>query len=317
MSRLRFGGVAALLAVVVIGGLVALAPPLQGQQIKVLRTDGGGGERRIVEVVGGPGQQIGVTVRDVGEADAKREQVTGAGGAVIDEVRAGSPAEKAGFKAGDVVVSFDGERVRSARQLARLVEETPAGRQVKAGVVRAGKPVDLVVAPEKREFTWSVRPDMPDVAREVERAQHDLQKELERTQREDQRFRFEPPDVRVTPRGPDAFEFVMRPGRLGVGVLDLSPELAQHFGARQGVLVNTVSADSAAAKAGVKVGDVITSVNGKPVGDAGELRRLLWDDEDAAEVALGLVRGGKEMTLKVALEPLAPRRQTARALERI
>jgi S1-C subfamily serine protease len=46
-------------------------------------------------------------------------------------VEADSAAAKGGVKAGDVVVEFDGERVRSARQLTRLVQETPAGRAVK------------------------------------------------------------------------------------------------------------------------------------------------------------------------------------------
>jgi len=306
------------LALVVAGGLVALAPTLHGQRVEVLRSDEGPGERRIVEIVAGPSQQIGVSVRDADQADLEREQVTGSGGAVVDEVRAGSPAEKAGFKAGDVIVSFDGERVRSARQLARLIEETPAGKQAKAGVVRGGKPMDLVVVPEKRDkaMTWTV-PDMPDVARELERSRPDIERELERAQREARRWRVDPPDVRIHPRGPNAFEFTLRPGRLGVGVLDVSPELAQHLGAKQGVLVNTVSPGSAAAKAGIRVGDLITSVNGKPAADAGELRRLLWDDEDATKAAIGLVRAGKEMSLEVTFADPEFRRQTARALERI
>jgi S1-C subfamily serine protease len=313
MSKGRFGAVAALLALVVLGGLVTLAPTLHGQQVQVFKSDDGPGERRIVEVVAGPGQQIGVSVRDADQADAKREQVSGSGGAVVDEVRAGSPAEKAGFKAGDVIVSFDGERVRSARQLRRLIEETPPGRQVKAGVVRGGKPMDLVVAPEKRDqpMTW-VAPDLPDLTREVERSKRDVERELERAYREGQRWRVETPEVHVFRGGPNAFEFVMQRGRLGVGVLDLSPELAQHFGAKQGVLVNTVAADSAAAKAGIKVGDVITSVNGKPVDDAGELRESLWDDEAATKAKVGVVRGGKEMTLEVTLEELKLKHQAGR-----
>jgi S1-C subfamily serine protease len=318
MSRLRFGAVATLFALLVVGGLVTLAPALHGQQVEFFKSDDGPGQHRIVEIVAGPGQQIGVSVRDADQADAKREQVTGPGGAVVDEVRSGSPAEKAGFKAGDVVVSFDGERVRGARQLRRLIEETPAGRQVKVGIIRGGKPMDLAVAPEKRDqaMTW-VSPDMPDITRELERAQKDVQKELEHAQREGRRWSVETPQMHVSPGGPNTFEFVMRPGRLGVGVLDLSPELAQHLGAKQDVLVNTVAPDSAAAKTGIKVGDVITSVNGKPVEDAGELREALWDDASATKATIGLVRGGKEQSLEVTLDELKPRHQAVRAQERI
>lgn len=311
MSRVRFGAVAALLALLAVGGLATLATPLHGQQVQVFKSDDGPGERRVIEVVAGPGQQIGVSVRDA-------DQAAGTGGAVIDEVRAGSPAEKAGFKAGDVVVSFDGERVRGARQLRRVIEETPPGRQVKAGIVRGGKPMDLAVTPEKRDqaMTW-VSPNLPDVSREIERSTRDVERELERAHREGQRWRVEAPDVHVFQGRPNAFEFLVRPGRLGVGVLDLSPELAQHLGAKQGVLVNTVAPDSAAAKAGIKVGDVITSVNGKPVEDAGELREALWDDEAVAKATVGIVRGGKEASIEVTLEELKLKKPAGKALEKI
>src|SRR2546428_13480915 len=56
-------------------------------------------------------------------------------GVVIEEVQPDSPAEKAGLKRSDVIVEFDGERVRSARQFRRLVDETPPGRTVKATVI--------------------------------------------------------------------------------------------------------------------------------------------------------------------------------------
>ena len=59
-------------------------------------------------------------------------------GAKVRSVEEGSPAEKAGIKEGDVIVRFDGEAVRSASQLARLVGETPAGRSVAIDVDRGG-----------------------------------------------------------------------------------------------------------------------------------------------------------------------------------
>ncbi|MCE2515415.1 MAG: signal protein PDZ, partial [Acidobacteria bacterium] len=45
-------------------------------------------------------------------------------GAVLSVVRSGAAAADAGFVGGDVIVQFDGERVRGARQFARLVRET-------------------------------------------------------------------------------------------------------------------------------------------------------------------------------------------------
>ena len=94
-----------------------------------------------------------------------------------------------------------------------------------------------------------------------------------------------------------------RPGRLGVSVQGLTPELAEYFGVKDGVLVTSVTKESAAAKAGVKAGDVITSVDGKAVEDAGGLRRQLRTDEESpTEVTLGITRDRKPMSMKVPLE---------------
>ena len=77
------------------------------------------------------------------EADVKREKLPGGMGAVVEDVHSDSAAAKAGMKAGDIIVSFDGERVRSAQHFERLVTETPAGRTVEATVMRAGARVNL------------------------------------------------------------------------------------------------------------------------------------------------------------------------------
>ena len=308
MQKGRFLGVAAVLAAITLGGLALLAPTAHGQA--VWSTDHERGpERRIVRVVGGPGSEIGVTVRDVDEADVKREALAGQAGVAIDEVRAGSPAEKAGLKAGDVVTGFDGERVRGARQFARLVEETPAGRRVKLVVTRGGKPAELEVTPEAssglmgggpRAFTFHVDPDSAEIAREAER---EARRGLDGLRAM--------PGFKWTPDGPGALDLdvFLRPGRLGVGVSDLTPELAAHFGAKGGVLVNSVTSESPAARAGVKVGDVITSVDGTAVEDGADLRRRVWKDEEATSLTLGLVRDKRELSVKVTLE--APGREPA------
>jgi membrane-associated protease RseP (regulator of RpoE activity) len=69
---------------------------------------------------------------------------------VIDDVSTDSPADKAGLKRSDVIVEFDGERVRSARQFARLVQETPSGRTVKVTITREGQRRDVQVTPDDR-----------------------------------------------------------------------------------------------------------------------------------------------------------------------
>jgi serine protease Do len=222
-----------------------------------------------------------------------------------------SPAAKAGLKAGDVVVGFDGERVRSVRQFTRLVQETPEGRSVKIDVLRDGKKQTLDATPENRTAMGR-----RDFGVDSER----LRDEIERGMRG---FRFEMPrdfDFRFDDRGPRRFEyrfpesvmpFMARPrGRLGVSVQSLTPELEEYFGAKNGgALVSSVAPDSAAAKAGIKAGDVITSVNGRSVDDSSDLTRELEDT--TGEVTIVVLRDKKEMTLKATIE--RPRAVTPRA----
>jgi S1-C subfamily serine protease len=95
-------------------------------------------------------------------------------------------------------------------------------------------------------------------------------------------------------------------GRLGVTVQSLTPELEEYFGATTGgALVSSVSKESAAAKAGLKAGDVITSINGERVEDSRDLARAL--DDARGETTIVLLRDKQEMTLKAMIED-SPRR---------
>ena len=95
----------------------------------------------------GPGSSIGVRVRELTNEEVRAPANAG-GGVSIEEVLAGTPAERAGLKRGDVVVEFDGERVRSVRGFTRLVSETPPRRTVKAIVWRDGSRRTVDVTPD-------------------------------------------------------------------------------------------------------------------------------------------------------------------------
>ena len=231
-------------------------------------------------VLAGRGSEIGVQI-----AEGKD------GGVVVDEVRPDSPAEKAGLKKSDVIVEFDGERVRGARQFGRLVQETPPGKTVKATIVRAGQRKDVQITPQDGRSVWSGRGMF-----------------------DGDRFRFEPPDLDVLrgqlPRGGFNFDFDL-PGmlsgrRLGVSVDELTDQLAQYFGAKDGVLVSAVTDGSAASRAGLKAGDVITAINGEPVHSRDDLVRALRDAKDD-ELTIGIVRDRKETSVKATIEALSRR----------
>lgn len=233
----------------------------------------------------GRGSHLGVMVQD---AD---------GGVRIDDVDRDSPAEKAGLRAGDVVVDFDGERVRSARQFTRLVQETPDGRSVKIGIMRDGQKQTVEATPEASAFGWNLHPDGDRIKRDFERGMRDLDG-MRAFRFEPREFDFHWDELLPFGRGSRA--------RLGVTVESMTPQLQEYFGAKEGgALVSSVTAGSAAEKAGLKAGDVITTINGDRVLNAGDVI-----DEIArttgAELTIGIVRDRKASTVKATIEPRTP-----------
>ena len=297
MGFARMTALSAMAALVGAGGLYAAAAPVAGQEQGRRVIIGRDGDGPGFDVFGMGGSRVGMVVRDVESADVTKEKLAGVAGAVVTEVVKESAAQKAGIKAGDVVTSFDGERVRSARQLERLVEETPAGRTVKVALQRAGTPVSLDVTPEAPKMAQMMTPGMPLEGGNTfrfQRRQPGPGPEFEGPQGAP--FRFEMPAGRLDLDG-EPFMAANR-GRLGVRVQDLSEELAGYFGVKGGVLVAGVEADAPAAKAGVKAGDVITAVNGQAITEPNELRREVAKVEDGT-AELAVTRDKKALTLKV------------------
>jgi serine protease Do len=242
--------------------------------------------RRDVMMLDGRGSRLGVMVQDLDAAEK-------ASGVKVDSVDRDSPAEKAGLKAGDIVVEYDGERVRSARQFTRLVQETPEGRQVPLAVMRDGKRQALTATPEARTFSWNVDIDGDRIRRDVERSLEGLRG-----------FRMDDPPMRF--HFDRDFSDLLAPSsrrRLGVSVDSLGDQLAQYFGAKDGgALVTSVERDSAAEKAGLKAGDVITSINGTRVRDAGQVVDAVRE-AGAGEVTIDYLRDKQAGTTKATIEP--------------
>lgn len=239
---------------------------------------------------------LGVHLSDVTAEKVRELKLPGEYGAVIEKIEEDSPAAKAGLKEKDVILSFAEERVRSVAHLRRLIQETPPGRSVALGVHREGTMQALTVVPEARRARF-----MPEieVAPRIRIAPHPMP-------------RFDIPEV------PNFEWFVHTRGpRLGVSVEELTPQLAEYFGVKQGkgVLVREVVEGSAAAKAGVKAGDVIVRVDDTEIGEVSELRRALHRERQGKQVTLTIVRDRREQTLPVTLdEPELPSpRRLARA----
>jgi len=95
----------------------------------------------------------------------------------------------------------------------------------------------------------------------------------------------------------------VRRGYLGVGIQDMSQDYAESLGLQKalGGLVTQVLPDSAAAKAGLELEDVITAVNGKELKNANELKNTVATFPPGTTVTLTVLRGGKTITLKATL----------------
>jgi membrane-associated protease RseP (regulator of RpoE activity) len=270
---------------------VLAAPP----QVTMLKAHPGEEVRRQIRIHPFEGGAwLGVKLKEVDAEKARELKLTGESGALVVEVEPDSPAAKAGIEKNDVIVEFAGERVRSAAQLRRLVQETPPGRTVAFTVTRAGQTRTLsatLAEPGERKFLFAVP------------APHAMAVPP-------------PPKPPMFPGERDSVFFIHRGARLGISADDLTPQLAEYFGVKQGkgVLVREVTVGSAAEKAGLKAGDVIVALDEQPVSTVRDVRRALAKGADEKRtVKLTIVRNRAEQTLAVELEPAQPpsRRHTA------
>ena len=92
---------------------------------------------------------LGVTIQTVTPEIAKSFAMKEAQGALISEVTSGGPADKGGIKQGDIIITFDGKKVKAANDLPFMVAETPVGKTVSVTVFRNGKTLDLQVRIEE------------------------------------------------------------------------------------------------------------------------------------------------------------------------
>jgi serine protease Do len=103
---------------------------------------------------------LGVNIQDVTDSLAKSFGMDGTGGALVSQVTEGGPADKAGIKAGDIIVKINGEPVTGAAQLKNLVGKEKPGASTKLTVFRNKQTVELTahVAERTKEAIASAMP---------------------------------------------------------------------------------------------------------------------------------------------------------------
>ncbi|HHL9185805.1 TPA: serine endoprotease DegQ [Klebsiella pneumoniae] len=93
-------------------------------------------------------------------------------------------------------------------------------------------------------------------------------------------------------------------GLLGIKGMEMSADIAKamNLNVQRGTFVSEVLPNSGSAKAGIKSGDVIVSLNGKPLNSFAELRSRIATTEPGTKVKLGLLRDGKPVDVEVTLD---------------
>ena len=213
------------------------------------------------------GSFLGVAIQEIDSNRARELKLSEEAGVEVTRIAPDSPAEKAGIKTGDVVTQYNGQRVEGMDQFSRMVRETPAGREVKIGIIRNGAPQiitakivarpalsgQLIPAPVQNPFELRF-PDMP--------------------------------QSRMT----------WRSTILGIEAEALDGQLAEFFGVKEGVLVRVVNKGSAADKAGIKAGDVIVRVDDAKVATPADISAHLRGLRGRS-VSVVVVRDRKEINV--------------------
>jgi len=202
-------------------------------------------------------------------------------GVFISSVMPESPAEKAGLKAGDILYLFDGIKIEDTEQLSSLVKKREPGDKVPVVVYREGKERKFAV-------TLGEPKSLAVLKDELGRSSEELSKALGSTKESMEFYK----------------QSYLTRGRCGMVLGSINEDLAPYFGigAGEGVLVLDVETKSPAAKAGIKSGDVIVSVNGAAVSDAGDVSDELSSLDKGDMVSIVAMRKGVKKTFELEIE---------------
>jgi serine protease Do len=198
-----------------------------------------------------------VTIQDVDEKLAKSFNLPHSRGALISSVAADGPADKAGLKAGDFLVSVGGREVRSVNELRNEVAAVEPGKTVAVEFYRDGRKqsADVKVAAQPKELAGESPEATPQVAKadKFGLKAADLTKDLAR------QYGYTSPAKPLGEAGKEP---------------------------AQGVVITEVSPTSDASEQGLKPGQTILQAGGKDIATAEDLEKALSAKEAAAGIRL-------------------------------
>lgn len=257
-------------------------------------------------VIMGSGSYLGVFLDDVTPEQVKSLGLSEERGARIFKVVEGGPAEKAGLKENDVIISFNNRPIESVRELQRLLSEIPEGRTVSIEVIRNGARQTVSAALAKRSARFGGLRGELNMFQDRERNLFDQSRK--RIDELNERIKKSPGEFGTFDFTAPGFFESFRDRRLGASVETLGSQLAEYFGVKdgKGLLVSEVIENSAAAKAGLKAGDVIIAVDGEKVERVRNLLDLIRAKNEGP-MTLTVIRNRSEQTITLTLERAEPR----------
>lgn len=196
---------------------------------------------------------LGVNIQDVDPDIAKEFNVPENTGAIVADVHPNTPAEDAGLKPGDVIIEFDGKKVRDSRHLQFMVAETPPKKKVVLKIIRDGKQSSLTVTLGERPTDLAAR------------------------------FGQEPAGEELGPTGLEGVQLADLDNRTR-RQFDIPENL-------QGALVTEVEPGSPASEK-LRPGNVIVEINRKPVENVADARRFLREAKGEKILLRVWSRGG-------------------------
>ncbi len=247
----------------------------------------------------GGGSYLGVYMEEVTSLNFSKYGLKEVRGVAVTKVSDDSPAAKAGIKAGDVLVRFNGELITSVRKLRRQISEVAPDHSAKITLVRGGSERDVDVKVGRREGTIFSTGGLEGLGRLYEMPDIRIP-DVPRVPSVPPVPEIGPmPNVRIAP-GTGNYLFRISSRSIGVSVTSITKQLGEYFGIPDGngLLIRNVTKDGAADKAGLKAGDVITEVDGKKVNRTYDLIHAMGED-DKGDVTLTVIRDKKKRTVKV------------------
>ncbi|MGH9584506.1 MAG: PDZ domain-containing protein [Bryobacteraceae bacterium] len=218
------------------------------------------------------GSYLGVKLADVDADRARALKLPDAEGVEVTEVEQGSPAEKAGLRPGDVLLTYNGENILGAEHLARLVAETPQDRRIKIRYSRNGHEQTASVVTGAREQGMEFSHGLPPMP-------------------SSEFFNFKMPGMPAP--------LLLWKTSIGIECEPLDSQLARYFGVSHGVLVRSVEKNSAGEKAGLRAGDVLTLFGDRSVSSPKDVTGILRAHRSGKPIPVTVTREHRRMQMTI------------------